>query len=190
MPMGIVSDTDFEKELGNSSPKSKSVPSVTTAVVNRIEKPGRSEGDNNVPDSLRKIIGETSEIDGRQSALALAEKFGISPSSVSAYANGSKSTDSYDKRPNLAHINEAKERISSKARKKLFSALNNLTDEKMADAKAVDLASIARSMSGIVKEMEPEIPKESDSVKSGPTFIFYSPQVKTEEHYDVVNARE
>lgn len=181
MAMGIVSDEDFEKELGNSS---------DIGTISKLPRPGRSEGDNNVPDSLRKIIGETSEIEGRSAALDLASHFGISPSSVSAYANGSTSTDSMNKQPNLNHINDAKARISKKAKIKLFKSLNALTDEKLADAKAVDLASIARSMSGIVKEMEPELPKESGDGSKGPTFIFYSPQIKEEKHYDVLNARE
>lgn len=180
MPLGIVSDSDFEIELQQSEPKQK-------ADVIPMPTPGRKEGDNNVPDSLRKIIGETSQIDGRQEALALASHFGISPSSVSAYANGSTSTDSMDKRPNLPHINKAKEVIAKQARNKLRAALNHITNEKLEDSKAVDLASIARSMSGIVKEMEPE---EVVEKKDGPSFVVYSPQFKQENHYEIIQSRD
>jgi predicted transcriptional regulator len=192
MGMGIVSDEDFDAEVLNSAVADSPIPSInpTGVVINPLDRPGRSDGDMNVPDSLRKIIGETSELDGRPSAIALAKEFGISPSSVSAYANGSRSTKSYDKQPNLSHINNAKERISKKARIRLMKALNHITDDKLEGSKAVDLASIARSMSGIVKEMEPEIPKDPLDGKSGPTFIFYSPQVKEEKHYDVITVRE
>lgn len=181
MPLGIVSDKDFEKELGNSSKVPEIIPLPT---------PGRNQGDNNVPDSLRKIIGETAEIDGRQDALELANTFGISPSSVSAYGNGSRSTDSMDKQPNLEYINGAKARISKKAQHKLFKALNHLTDDKLQEAKAVDLASIAKSMSGIVKEMEPEKPKDPNEGKNGPAFIVYSPQFRQENHYEVIQSRD
>ncbi len=181
MPMGIVSDKDFEKEVKDSQ--------VITPQVLPMIKPGRNEGDNNVPDGLRKIIGETSEIEGRQEALSLARQFGISDSSVSAYSNGSTSTSSMDKQPNLNHINEAKARISKKAQVRLIRALNHITEDKLERADVGEIASVARAMSGIVKEMEPETPKEDNS-KTGPTFIFYSPQVKTEQHYDIVNARE
>ncbi len=185
MAMGVVSDKDFEKELINSS-----VPTTVDAVVNPIVRPGRNSGDNNVPDSLRKIIGETSEIDGRSDALDLASRFGISASSVSAYSNGSRSTDTMNKQPALNHINQAKERISKRARIKLFKALDNITDDKLIDAKAIDLASVARSLSAVVKDMEPEVARDSNEGKNQPTFIIYSPQIREERHYDVINARD
>src|SRR5215831_1011577 len=109
MGMGIVSDADFELEQSNLRP----VPTKTE--IKELERPGRSDGDNNVPDSLRKIIGETAETEGRQEALALARTFGLSDSSVSAYANGSRSTSSYDNQPLLDHINKSKARVSKRA---------------------------------------------------------------------------
>lgn len=182
MPLGIVSDADFEAELERSEPKSK-------ADIIPMPTPGRNQGDNNVPDSLRKIIGETAQIDGRQEALALASTFGISPSSVSAYSNGSKSTASMDKRPNLPHINGAKEVIARQARNKLRDALKHITTEKLQDTKAVELASIARQMSGIVKEMEPE-EDDPNKKKDGPAFVIYSPTFKQENHYEVIAGRD
>ncbi len=183
MPMGIVSDEEFEKELTRSH-------EVKIPEVLPMPRPGRHEGDNNVPDSLRKIIGETAQIDGRQDALELAKTFGISPSSVSAYANGSTSTDSMNRQPNLNHINSAKERVSRKAMNRLVRSLNAITDEKLEETKPVELASIARAMSGIVKEMEPEKPKDPSENRDGPTFVFYSPQVRDERHYEIMMARE
>jgi hypothetical protein len=191
MPLGIISDEEFQAELNNSSDvyeTIKSVKSVKSEVV-PLPHPGRINGDNNVPNSLRKIIGETSNIEGRSEALELADKFGVSPSSVSAYANGATSTKTYDETPNRKHINEAKEKISRKARNRLFLALNALTPDKLEDAKAVDLASVAKSMSGIVKEMEPEPEKESGGNKTV-NFLIYSPQVREEKYYDSLTLRE
>lgn len=202
---GIVSDDLFEKELKKSNPLSNSdfnrnsnkIPELDTELVitgEVIDTPikGRKEGDNEVPDSLRKIIGEEHELNGRQSALQLASDFGISKQSVSAYANGSTSTKSYDKRPNLPHINNAKERVQNHARAKLTKALNHLTSEKLASAKAVDLATIAKSMSGIVKDMEPEPILNGPGTQgiNSPTYVFYAPQIKTENHYETVIAKE
>ena len=194
MGMGIVSDSDFEKEIGNLNkttppPALPTFPPVIEGEVVNAPRPGRSNGDVNVPDSLRKIIGETSELDGRQAAIDLASRFGISPSSVSAYANGSTSTASMDKQPNLPHINGAKTRIAKKAMKKLMSSLGHMTDEKLSEAKPHELAVIARNMSAIVKEMEPEQPKEADG-KKGPTFVFFAPTLHKEEHYETINVRE
>lgn len=185
MGMGIVSDEDLFSEIENLKPR------VIEAEV--IDKSPLGRGTNNVavPESLQKIIGETSEIEGRKEALALAAQFNISPSSVSAYANGAASTKSYDKpKTNLLnHINQAKERISKKARTRLHYALNSITEEKVNSAKLKDIALVARSMSAIIKDMEPEKINEIDE-SNRPTFVVFAPQLRDERHYEVVIARE
>ena len=191
MAMGIVSDTEFDKELTKVNPDkprevSNSVP-ITGEVVDMPAK-GRGVGNVEVPDSLRKVIGETSVTEGRDQAVELAKQFGISPSSVSAYNVGATSTASYDDQPNGSNINKAKERIGKRARTKLMAALRHITDEKLGEAKVRDLASIAKDMSVVFKHMEPEGPKTPTN--SGPTFVFYSPQFRKEEHYEVVQAKE
>lgn len=193
MPMGIVNDSDFDKELNNSS---RSIPSIPhspkpTAVITSIPPKGRGEGNIEVPNALRKVIGEESEINGREAALEMAEAFGISSSSVSAYSNGSTSTATYDKNPNISHLLKAKERISKRARTRLVQALNHITDEKLELAKVVEVAAVARAMSAIVKDMEPPQPKlEIGTNGNGPNFIFYSPQTRKEETFDMVHVKE
>lgn len=178
MAMGIVSDEEFESELKDSSTTKQ----TNVEVINLPEK-GRKEGDNNVPDSLRKIIGETTITDGRAEGVELGRQFGISPSSVSAYSNGSTSTKSYSKQPNLEHLNKVRERITRRARKVLVKSIDNITDDKLADAKPEVLANVARGMSAIIKELEPELPKEPPD-KNGPTFVFFSPTFRKEEHFE------
>jgi hypothetical protein len=154
-----------------------------------MERPGRNEGDKNVPDALRKIIGETSVIDGRKDALALAADFGISPSSVSAYNQGATSTASYDKQPNKSFLDEGRVRIQKRARKTLFNALKHITEDKLEGAKAVDLASIARNMGGIIKDMEPE-PDTPANGGNNAQFIIFTPPTRDERDYEVITARE
>jgi|SRR6185295_2641027 len=185
MGMGIVNDNDFELEKNRLN----IVPSKSNeAIINDIES-GRGLGNVQVPDSLRKIIGETSEINGRVDGLALANQFGISPSSVSAYANGSTSTKSYDKTPNKSHINEAKLRVSNRARNRLMQALHNITPEKLASSKATECAGIAKDMSVIIKNMEPESQSPNGGVAS-PTFVFFAPQPIREDTFDVIYSKE
>lgn len=189
MPLGVVSDSEFESELKNSN-KHNTINNdkVISGEVVTIEK-GRGNGNVQVPDSLRKIIGETSELDGRKSALELAKIFDVSPSSVSAYSNGSTSTASMDKQPNLTHINQAKERISKKARRVALKALDSITEDKLSIASAPELAHVARSMGAIVKDMEPEKAKtEVDANR--PQFIFYAPQIINESKFETVYAKE
>jgi hypothetical protein len=193
MPMGIVSDKDFSDELTRaSSDAKKPLPEIISPVlegqivdVNR----GRPVGSVEVPNSLRKVIGEESAINGRQSAIELAETFGLSPSSVSAYANGATSTATYDETPNRPHINIAKDKITKRAFSTLSKAIKHITEDKLIAAKAKDLAGIAKDMAAVVRTMEPEV-KGPTNVNNGPTFVFYSPQQRKEEAFDVVYAKE
>lgn len=185
--LGIMNDDEFEKELSKSSELN---PSSEPIVEIKDRELGKGVGNNDVPNSLRRVIGEEAVVNGRQAALELGSMFGIKHDSVGAYRNGSTSCATYDKQPNLSHLNSARLRISKRATEVLGKALDEITDEnRLSACSAIELASVAKSMSGIVKDMEPELPK-SGSGEQQNTFIFYSPQIKTEEHYDVVNARD
>lgn len=192
MAMGVVSDKDFNNEKEKIVPSSvipqTPSPSPSAIVVDNPTK-GRGIGSVEVPDSLRNVIGQTAIDYGRRESLQLGESFGISPSSVSAYAAGANSTATYDERPNAGIINRSKDRIAKRARGKLLLALNKLTDEKMNEVKARDLAGIAKDMSVIMKSMEPDGPVGPRGNNS-PTFVFYSPHFKQEETFDVVQAKE
>lgn len=181
MPMGIVSDKDFNSENSKLNPQKNITPPKST--------PTKERGPN-VPDSLRKIIGDTAETDGRQEAIALAAQFGISPSSASAYGVGATSTKTYNDRPNAGIIRGAKERISKKARAKLMLALNHLTEDKLEGAKAHELSGIAKDMSAIVKNMDDDSSDKDKPVDNRPAFLVYAPTVNQENHYQTVIAKE
>lgn len=193
MGMGIVSDAEFDAEIKKVSIREESIPAtvIEGTVIDSPTK-GRGEGNLAVPDSLRKVIGEESAINGRASALDMAKQFGISPSSVSAYANGVTSTATYDK-PDVGltnHITQAKEKISKRARAKLMSALHHITPAKLAEAKVRDIAGVARDMSAVIKNLEPDTPRTSGHESTSPTFVFYAPQYRKEESFDTVPAKE
>lgn len=196
MPMGIVTDKDFDSELSrvdDTRAETKSAPVINAPIVGEIvDAPsrGRGEGSTGVPDGLRKIIGEESITNGRQSAIELASQFGLSPSSVSAYANGATSTSSYHDTPNRPHINQAKERISKRARGKLLLALSKITGDKLEGTNAKDLAGVAKDMSAIVKNMEPDKEKGPNEVDNGPKFVIYAPQFRDERHFETVVVKE
>jgi hypothetical protein len=185
MKMGIVSDKEFEKELDKTDIK----PITDSRAKIQIIERGRGKNNNEVPDSLRKVIGETSVTDGRQQAVELGRNFGISPSSVSAYSNGATSTSSYNDRVNGSEIDYAKVKITSKAIGKLKQALHHITPDKLSEAKPRDLAGIARDMSAIVKNMEPESP-QTKTPGNSPQFIFYSPQFVKQESFEVIDAKD
>jgi hypothetical protein len=186
MSMGLVDDNEWEEELSRLRGETRE-----SKVVD-IQRRGRASGDNNVPDSLRKIIGEESVINGRSAALQIAADFGISPASASAYAKGATSTASYDtpSQSILQHINKSRSRAIKRASKTLNSALGSISQEKLDYADAKDLAGIAKDMSVIIKNLEP--PKEVTEAgqSSQPQFVIFAPQFRKEETFEVINVSE
>lgn len=209
MPLGVVSDADFEKELGNSSvelirdslPSPLSVPvqnpiiedkgenidTVTGEVVDLAPK-GRGKGSTEVPNSLRNVIAQEVIENGRESALSLARSLGISDSSVSAYTASATSTATIDKKdPKLADfVSRTKHRISKRASLKALKAIEQITDEKLEEAPAGVLAAIAKSLSGVVKDMEPE----KTQLPQGVQFIVFAPQIRNESSFETVQVNE
>ena len=192
MPIGIVNDESFLEELDSYSPKPLVVPpsQVIEGTIIDAPKRGRKEGDVNVPDSLRKIIGEEALLNGRSSALELAAEFGISPSSVSAYSNGATSTASYNEpsKSIISHINKSRQRAMKRASKTLNAALNSITQEKLDYADADKLSGIAKDMSVIIKNLEPKV--EPTDVKNAPQFTIYAPQFRDERTFEVIQLQE
>lgn len=189
MAIGVVSDDDFFGEVNKSESKPKV---IIPDIVPSSNPRGRGVGNVEVPEALRKIIGETNELDGRQDAIALAQQFGISSSSVSAYANGATSTATYNETKGSIrnHINAAKERISKKARARLNLALEHITSDKLKEAPLKVISSVAKDMSGIVKDMEPAKEDSNKDNNNRPQFVFYSPVFKKEEHFETIILNE
>lgn len=193
--MGIVSDSDFNSELSkvkepNMKPLSNiTPPSIEGQIVNAPNK-GRGTGNVEVPNALRKVIGEEAITNGRQAAIDLAASFHLKPSSVSAYTVGATSTATIDERPNESHLKDIRGKITGKALNTLRKAIRHITEDKLEKTNAKELAGIAKDMSTVVRTMEPESSKNPTNVNNGPTFIFYSPQQRKEDSFDVVYAKE
>ena len=211
MPLGIVSDEDFEIERSNSDAShvndsfnestNQSEPrasnsmgddsidgQVITSEILTMHEHGRHKGDLNVPDSLRKIIGETASIEGYSAGKQLASSLGISPSQVSAYSKGNNSSVGYANDDVINHLNGRKTKITKKALNKLSLAISLIDDEKLMGLKARDLSGVAKDMAQVVKHMEPE--KREDEKSEPVQFIMYAPQIRNENHYDTVVAKD
>lgn len=193
MPVGLVSDDDFTREMDKLSGRKTGKESHTPIVIDMPSK-GRSEGDVNVPDPLRQIIGEESVINGRQSALGIARMFGISDASVSAYAKGATSTASYDtpKSSIVNHIQKSRARAIKKASKTLNGALGAITQDKLDYADAKDLSVIAKNMSAIIKDLEPpsHVDGPNGPTSNQPQFVIFAPQFRDERSFDTIHVSE
>lgn len=196
MPIGIVDDADFNSEITSLSDsintkKSIFIPPVTKSedIDESESTKGRGKGNREVPDGMRQLIGEEAKINGRASAIELARNFGISESSVSAYTNGSTSTASYDKQPNLDYLNKAKMRASKRARIKMMRAMHHITEDKLQEAKPGELAGVARNLSNVIKDLEPDAPR-ANALTQGTTFIFYTPTLLPENTFDIIDVKD
>lgn len=200
MPIGIVSDQDFDKELERCKGDVR-VPELVPSIQEEVKRGslvvdtphrGRKEGDVNVPESLRKIIGEESVINGRAAAVSLAEELGISPSSVSAYAKGATSTASYNNPSSglVKHLNKSRARAVKKAGHVLRSALDAISQEKLDHSDAKDLASISKDMSVIIKNLEPQAEPVDRETKTSPQFVIFAPQFREEKTFEVIQINE
>lgn len=219
MPLGIISSDEFEKELSNcvsdnsihtpNTPRASSITDISldinqsneTEEINNQQAPeivkanasearGRGISNTQVPPALRMIIGETSAIHGRKDALDLADKFGISPSSVSAYNKGAHSTATINTpdKNTKQHIDASKLRVTKRATRRLNLALTHITEEKLADAKVGEIASVAKAMAGIIKDMEPSDSNENN--KSNVPFVVFAPIIRNENTFEVVHAKD
>lgn len=172
MAMGIVSNEEFEKEIE----KGKILPLQ------------RGRGSNpQVPESLRKIIGENAIEEGSKETKVMTQALGISDSSLSAYKNGATSTASYHNPQFKDHIDKARNRIVKKARNRLVASLNAITPEKLKDETPKDLAGIAKDMSAIIKNMEPDKGVGDVAPKA---LIIFAPQMIREEKFEVIDVQE
>lgn len=191
--MGIVTDSEFEAERQKTETPSVTIPTKSPLIEGEVVTipRGRGEGNIETPESVRKLIADTYQSEGRPAAIQLAKSFGLSESSVSAYAVGANSTATYNDRPNASVVERSRNIVQGRALSKLKKAIHHITDDKLRDAKPRELAGIARDMSAVVKAMEPEKQSgEGINTNGGPAFVFYAPKFTKEENYETVYAKE
>lgn len=183
MPLGILPDDDFEKELERLN--GKKLPALGN--VKEIER-GRGEGKVEVPETLRALIGQSALEGNRKEALALARAFDISDSSVSAYSNGATSTASYHNpdKELKRKLDETKQRLTGKARARLEESLDSITPDKLGAAKLRDLSATAQAMSAIVRNLEPQTEHSGANVN----VVVYAPHLKEESSFEIIDVRE
>lgn len=192
MPMGIVSDSDFDVEKGRLGIKNDTKKSPETPKIpNPVEDIKRGRGNKTeVPSEIREFVAK-SAINSEGTGSQIAEAFGVSESSVSAYKQGAHSTATYNKPDEnlLDVVTDHKDKISKKARNRLLSALNHITADKLASVKARDLAAIAKDMSAIITDMEPKVPI-GEGMQNNVQFVFMAPRVKDVKEFKIIDVAE
>lgn len=149
-------------------------------------KHGRGVGTENLTDAMRQLIAEDALVSGK-TIEEVAKDYGVSPQSVSAYKHAATSTSTYNQ-PNEALapiVGDIKSQIKEEAQNKILSALIALNPDKIAAAKARDIASIAKDMSSVVRNLTDDGPLIQNN-----TVLVYKPRVKEEDDYQIIEARE
>lgn len=203
MGLGIVSDEDFNSELSNSNreyvnptsapadmgPDENESPVITSdTLIKKYHEHGRNPGDVNVPQSLRKLIGDTATFEGRPAGLQLADSLGLSSRSVSAYTNTNNSSLSENNKSDItSFLTDRKAKISKKAINKLSLAINMIDETKLQECDARTLSGVAKDMAIVVKSMEPT---QDMSVANPVQFLMYAPTINTENKYQTVVAKD
>ena len=192
MPLGILTDEQLNKELGKTV-----ISNIEKAIINsdkfEITTPAKvvdiKRGRGNqleIPNEIRALVAE--EVISGARAKDVSQIFGISQSSISAYKHDATSTASYDN-PNqsLKKANDSvRDVISDRARSKLMCALDAITDENIGLAKVKDIASIAKDMSVIVKNMEENAPTNQNNTQ----VIIFKPRMRDEDEFDIITVNE
>lgn len=177
MAIGIISDDDLQKELDRQQ-----------AQIIQRERPGRNPGDNNVPDALRQIISDTAIEEGRGEAKKLADMYGISDSSLSAYQRGSTSTaDNKNSNTALRERNQrTRDKIQSKSQSKLLQVLDEIDGEKIKSLTAVEASSVARNLAGIVKDFSPDMKKDEQVHQQ--QLVIFAPYIRREDEFMTIQS--
>jgi hypothetical protein len=163
----------------------KEASAIETVVIEQIQR-GRGSIQQ-IPNPIRQFIAEES-LSGVP-AKELSDKMGVSESSISAYKHGATSTASYNKPQDelFNHANRVKSALATKARGRLITAIDSLTDAKISEAKAKDIAGIAKDMAAVVKSLEKETDGDN---KPQVQFVFFAPKVKAESYFPVIEVAD
>lgn len=206
MPLGLVSDAEFEAALGrcervtvsSASRRGRIGPETGPDSVaecdgddSRVEKgrsgKGRTPGATAIPPILRDVMAEAA-VAGGHTQQQVADAFGSSRSSVVSFVNGHR-TATWDGEldPRLVKkVDGVREQIIGKARGTLLDALDEVTREKLKAARVRDVSAVAKDMSTIIANQEPKIIGEVKQ-EIGAQFVFHVPEVRKESEFDVID---
>jgi hypothetical protein len=184
MPLGIVSEEEFAEELSktvvnNGVAERAQIRNITPN--GNISHNGRN-GANEVPESLRKIISE--EALNGTTARELATTFKVSESSVAAYKVGKTSLYREPDKNLKSFTDSVRDRIVTRANKKILVAMNELTTEKIAEGSAREISSVMKDLSAVVKNLEPQVERQEGPIVQ---FTYYAPPMRQENDFATVD---
>ena len=137
----------------------------------------KKKGDNQIPPFIRALIGSAAiEGNGKE----VAETFDVSLPTVYQAKEGNKSSGTPDEEARPV-LESRVDRIKEQALDMTLKALEGITEDKLFNAKAKDLAAIASSSAGVYEKLK------GRETNSGAQVIIYAPQLRQESEYNEVH---
>lgn len=163
--------------------RGESVDPVRLELLGRY-KAGRKKGDVNIPTEMKRDIKDASEA-GVLTQEEIAEITRISQASVSNISRGlnGRSLDnrlSDDPSGRETRVESIKDRILDIVLEKISTAVGMISEDKLADAKAVDLSVVARNLSSV----NDKLLSRARAVGDGCKVIIFAPTIKGEGEYE------
>ena len=172
----LVSNT--EEERAGEVQEGTSTSNLSVISDHRFR--GRTKGAKNIPDFLRPIIGASVTFSGNRET---QEAFGIGSSASTFSMQHGKTSPEGKLQPELkSKVEQIVGKVQETAAEKLMSALGFITDEKLENAKATDLSSIAANMSRVIEKTTEK--KENVAAQ----IVIYAPSLRTEEKYEIIES--
>jgi hypothetical protein len=184
MPLGIVTDDVFESEVKKEKPP--------VGEIKILPPKGRGSDNPNTPDSIRRLIGDNTLSEGFADSHELAAAFGISHQTANAYSNGDTSLRTWGDKDNplKGFLEGRRKKIARRASSAVLRAIEGITDDKLGEAKAVELAGIAKALSGVVKDMLPTENVGNTNVNTAVKLIVHVPQQTKETAFDTITVEQ
>lgn len=166
----FISEEEAARRIGMSSPTVRS-----RVEIHNFR--GRKVGDKALPEIMKPIIGASDRLSGPAKT---AKEFGVSLHASNYLGDGKTRYSAATKSPELeSKISKIVGEAQEKAAERLLASLGLLTEDKLENAKAKDLAVIASNMSKIIENTKP-----AESTNN--MILIYAPRQRDEDRFDVI----
>lgn len=133
----------------------------------------------NLTEDERIATGILTRTIGRDIA---AETFGVTAQHASDLSHGNNGTNVKEKVD--AAIDNVRKTVEEKAAERLLSSLGFLTDDKLSQASAKDISTIATNMSRTMSNMRPKNDDRNNGAKVN--VVIHANKQSREEHFDII----
>lgn len=151
-----------------------------------IKRPGNNRSWLSKEDRTRISADVTSaSIDQHETRTEIAKRYGVVPSTVTDIANNTRRALDTNRSVDQAQIDRSLDAVREAAIERLMSGLNKLTDDKIDAHNGKEISAICSNMAKVVQQTIPQ-----DKAAQAINLIVYTPEMRKEQHFDVIEVGE